>query len=142
LAEDARPAVEHLLERVWWPSALPSRGRGLLSLCIERPVSRCSKSVEFRGWGRLTVVKACTFVASRHEILSTLGQGGKGTVYKAHHRELEECVALKALRGDFTRHPEIAKRFRSEISWQDGSATRTSAGSTSTARSAPSSPRT
>src|SRR5258708_8544117 len=54
-------------------------------------------------------------VASRYEILATLGQGGMGTVYKAHDRELDEFVALKVLRGDFTSHPEMAKRFRSEI---------------------------
>jgi serine/threonine-protein kinase len=54
-------------------------------------------------------------VASRYEILATLGQGGMGTVYKAHDRELDEFVALKVLRGDFATHPEIAKRFRSEI---------------------------
>jgi serine/threonine protein kinase len=54
-------------------------------------------------------------VASRYEILATLGQGGMGTVYKAHDRELDEIVALKVLRGDFAAHPEIAKRFRSEI---------------------------
>ena len=54
-------------------------------------------------------------VASRYEILATLGQGGMGTVYKAHDRELDEVVALKVLRGDLTKHPEIAKRFRSEI---------------------------
>jgi serine/threonine protein kinase len=54
-------------------------------------------------------------VASRYEILATLGQGGMGTVYKAHDRELDEFVALKVLRGDFTNQPEIAKRFRSEI---------------------------
>src|SRR5258708_26580169 len=54
-------------------------------------------------------------VASRYEILATMGQGGMGTVYKAHDRELDEFVALKVLRGDFTSHPEIAKRFRSEI---------------------------
>jgi serine/threonine protein kinase len=38
-----------------------------------------------------------------------------GTVYKAHDRDLDETVALKVLREDLTRHPEIAERFRWEI---------------------------
>lgn len=37
-------------------------------------------------------------VGGRFEILSELGQGGMGVVYKAHDRELDELVAVKMIR--------------------------------------------
>ena len=54
-------------------------------------------------------------VGGRYEILSLLGRGGMGTVYRAHDRALDETVALKVLRGDVASAPEMAQRFRSEI---------------------------
>jgi serine/threonine protein kinase len=54
-------------------------------------------------------------IANRYEVLSPLGKGGMGMVYKAHDRMLEETVAIKVLRSEFANTPDMAKRFRHEI---------------------------
>jgi len=54
-------------------------------------------------------------LASRYVIRQSLGKGGMGHVYRAYDRLLEEDVAIKVIRPEFVREPEMARRFRSEI---------------------------
>jgi serine/threonine-protein kinase len=54
-------------------------------------------------------------LAARYEVLRPLGAGGMGRVYKARDRVLDEDVAIKVLRPEFVRDPEMSRRFRSEI---------------------------
>jgi len=54
--------------------------------------------------------------AARYDILSTLGKGGMGVVYRAHDRQLDEDVALKVLRPDVMKDdPTLLDRFKQEI---------------------------
>jgi eukaryotic-like serine/threonine-protein kinase len=54
-------------------------------------------------------------LASRYVIRQPLGRGGMGHVYRAYDRTLEEDVAIKVIRSEFVKEPEMARRFRSEI---------------------------
>ncbi len=49
-----------------------------------------------------------------YEILSIIGSGGMGIVYKARHRTLHRAVALKTLRGAALADPEFRERFQVE----------------------------
>ena len=63
----------------------------------------------------LSALTQGSVIADRYEILSPLGKGGMGMVYKAHDRMLDEAVAIKVLRAEFANTPDMAKRFRHEI---------------------------
>jgi serine/threonine protein kinase len=54
-------------------------------------------------------------LAGRYEILSPLGKGGMGMVYKARDLALDDIVAVKVLRAEIAADPDSARRFRSEI---------------------------
>jgi serine/threonine protein kinase len=54
-------------------------------------------------------------IAERYEVVSPLGKGGMGMVYKAHDRMLDETVAIKVLRSEFANAGDMATRFRHEI---------------------------
>ncbi|MBI5783099.1 MAG: protein kinase [Gammaproteobacteria bacterium] len=54
-------------------------------------------------------------LASRYEILDSLGEGGMGLVYRVRDRETNEILALKLLRPEIARDPAMMERFKDEI---------------------------
>lgn len=55
-----------------------------------------------------------TICDGTYEILSRVGKGGMGSVYRAHHRHLDRQVAIKILRGQLAQNPSAVQRFRQE----------------------------
>src|SRR5438477_4200464 len=49
-----------------------------------------------------------------YEILSPLGAGGMGEVYRARDTRLNRTVAIKVLRAHFADQPEVRQRFERE----------------------------
>src|SRR6266481_1213390 len=60
-------------------------------------------------------LKPGSVLAERYEILQLLGQGGMGAVYKARDTELDRIVAVKLIRSEFAKNPEILRRFKQEL---------------------------
>ncbi|HEX6739424.1 MAG TPA: protein kinase [Vicinamibacteria bacterium] len=52
---------------------------------------------------------------SRYRIERLIGEGGMGSVYRAHDRELERTVALKLLQPGRDRDPRALQRFKQEL---------------------------
>lgn len=54
-------------------------------------------------------------LAARYDILSELGRGGMGIVYKARDRETGAIVALKVLRPEIAADAQVLERFKNEV---------------------------
>jgi len=65
--------------------------------------------------GAIDELEIGTVLADRYEILQLLGRGGMGAVYKARDTELDRVVALKLIRPELARNPEILRRFKQEL---------------------------
>jgi serine/threonine-protein kinase len=50
-------------------------------------------------------------IGGKYRIEGVLGVGAMGIVYAAHHLQLDERVALKALRSELVAYPDAVKRF-------------------------------
>ncbi|HSN87783.1 MAG TPA: serine/threonine-protein kinase, partial [Thermoanaerobaculia bacterium] len=53
-------------------------------------------------------------VVGNYRIVEKVGEGGMGAVYRALDVMLDREVAIKAIRPDLSREPQIVERFRSE----------------------------
>jgi hypothetical protein len=60
-------------------------------------------------------VRKGTIFGGRYEVMSPIGRGGMGTVYRARDRVLGDKVALKVMRADLSSKPEMIGRFGSEM---------------------------
>ena len=56
-----------------------------------------------------------TVLANRYEIMRIIGAGGMGAVYQARDVQLNRVVALKVIRPDLAKDPEIVNRFKQEL---------------------------
>jgi serine/threonine-protein kinase len=53
-------------------------------------------------------------IDGRYKVLSKLGQGGMGTVYKAEREGMGQLLAIKVLNAEFSNEPEVVRRFLRE----------------------------
>jgi serine/threonine protein kinase/tetratricopeptide (TPR) repeat protein len=54
-------------------------------------------------------------LGGRFEIQEMLGLGGMGAVYKAYDRDIDRIIALKCIRPELAKDPEITQRFTQEL---------------------------
>ncbi|MEO1618376.1 MAG: protein kinase, partial [Planctomycetota bacterium] len=88
---------------------------GLLREAKELPTDQTA------GQGVATAASPCQDIPvqlgehPRYEVLSLIGKGGMGDVYKARHRKMERTVALKVINRGLVRKAEAIDRFHREV---------------------------
>jgi serine/threonine protein kinase len=60
-------------------------------------------------------IGAGVVLGGKYRLISEIGRGGMGAVWRAEHLEWEAPVALKIMNRDITAHPEAVARFEREV---------------------------
>jgi serine/threonine-protein kinase len=68
-----------------------------------------------RDRATLAEISPGSLLGERFEVMSVLGAGGMGVVYKVRDRELDDLVALKMLKRDLWGDRELLERLKSEL---------------------------
>lgn len=53
-------------------------------------------------------------LAGKYVVERRIGEGGMGLVYEGVHRDIDKRIAIKVLRDELSRRPEVVARFRQE----------------------------
>lgn len=96
---------------------LVSVGNVYTVLTASIPAARSTRLEEPSSRSRFgaPLLAAGQVLAGRFRIVARLGEGAIGEVYEATDLELEEQVAVKVLRPEIAREPEVVHRFKREI---------------------------
>lgn len=89
----------------------------------DRPVDGAALAKRLIALGKLTEFQAAELLAGRqtplvlgnYVLLSRIGAGGMGQVYKAQHRHMNRLVAIKILPPALTKDDAAIKRFQREV---------------------------
>jgi formylglycine-generating enzyme required for sulfatase activity/class 3 adenylate cyclase len=112
---EGKAEAEEIYEVVWIDAAVYERLRYRTSeICSPTQLDRIVETTPAEGLA-LTASHPATLLAGRYEILSRIGMGGMGVVFKAHDRETGEIVALKALKPEIADQAHLIEGFRNEL---------------------------